>query len=137
MAGPAPGFQKHPDYRVDIEPTTDEVRILVDGHLIADTHAPLKVVESRHHPVWYLPLSDVDPSLIEPTSHTTYCPFKGTASYWTIHSGAGDLENSIWTYADPFDECEPLKGHVAFYTDRVTLEVNGEVQESPGPGWSE
>jgi uncharacterized protein (DUF427 family) len=137
MAGPAPGFEKHPDYRVEIEPTGDRIRILVEGEAVADTRSPLKVVESRHHPVWYLPLADVDPALIESTAHTTYCPFKGTASYWTIHSGATTLENSIWSYRDPFDECEPLKDHVAFYTDRVTLEVNGEVQRSQGPGWSE
>ena len=61
----APGFEKHPNYQVDITPTTDHIRILVGETTVADTHRPLKVIESRHHPVCYLPLEDVNADLIE------------------------------------------------------------------------
>jgi uncharacterized protein (DUF427 family) len=137
MAEPAPGFQKHPNYQVDITPTADHVRILVGGQCVADSRRPLKVTETKHHPVWYLPLADVDADCIEATDHSTFCPFKGHASYWTVSIGDQLLRNSLWAYQDPYLECEPLKDHVGFYVDRFVLEVNGERQNDSGPGWRE
>jgi uncharacterized protein (DUF427 family) len=137
MSERAPGFMKHPDYRVDVSPTDDHIRILHGDRCIADSRRPLKVTESRHQPVWYLPLSDVDPSVIEATDHTSYCPFKGHASYWSVTAGSSRLENSIWGYLSPYRECELLSEHVGFYVDLFTLEVNGERLNSPGPGWIE
>ena len=136
MSEPAPGFQKHPDYEVGITRTQDHIRVLAGTTCIADSRRPLKVVETRHHPVWYLPMADVDSSVIEATSHSTYCPFKGDASYWTVDTGTTQLENSIWGYLAPFTECQALLEHVAFYTDRLTLEINGVTQNDSGPGWS-
>ena len=136
MSEPAPGFVKHPSHQVDITATTDHVRILVNETVIADTTKPLKVLESRHQPVWYLPLKDVNVDLLVATEHTTYCPFKGHASYWSIDPAQPQLENSVWGYQEPYVECEPLRNHVAFYTDKVALEVNGEFQNRQGPGWS-
>ncbi len=132
----APGFEKHPDYQVDIKATGDRVRILAGDRVVIDTTHPLQVTESRHHPVWYLPLADADPSLLTRTDHSTYCPFKGNASYWSIDHPDPALANSVWAYEDPYRECVPLKDHLAFYTDRVTLEVNGEIQKAEAPGWS-
>ncbi len=137
MAQAAPGFEKHPDYQVEIKPTDDHIRILFGDHCLADSRRPLMVTESRHHPVWYLPLADLDAQVIEPTDHSTFCPFKGHASYWTVTVADSTLENSVWAYQDPYRECEPLKDHVGFYMDRFTLEVNGVRQDDPGPGWSE
>jgi uncharacterized protein (DUF427 family) len=137
MSESAPGFEKHPDYRVEIHSSADHVRVLVGDTTIADTKAPLQVTESRHHPVWYVPMADVDASVLRSTDHSTYCPFKGHASYWSITTGENELENVVWGYLDPYTECEPLKDHVAFYTDRVALEVNASVQESRAPGWSD
>ncbi len=135
MSEPAPGFEKHPDYRVEITPTRDHIRILAGVTCIADSHRPLRVTESKHHPVWYVPLSDVDNAVIVATDHSTYCPFKGHASYWTVSTPDASLENSIWGYLAPYTECVPLLDHVAFYTDRLTLEVNGTVGDDTGQGW--
>ena len=137
MSEQAPGFIKHPDYRVEITATDDHIRVLVGDHCLADSRRPLKVTETRHRPVWYLPLEDLDAAAIEPTDHQTYCPFKGHASYWTVALPGTRLENSIWAYRTPYTECEPLRDHVAFYTDRLTLEVNGEQVADDGPGWTE
>ena len=137
MAESAPGFEKHPGYQVDIDRTDDHIRILLGEHCLADSHRPLKVTETKHHPVWYLPLADVDAACIETTDHSTFCPFKGHASYWTVNLAGKTLENSLWAYQDPYVECEPLKDHVGFYMDRFVLEVNGERQNDPGPGWTE
>jgi uncharacterized protein (DUF427 family) len=137
MSESAPGFASHPEYRVDITPTTQRIRALVDGVPIADTRQALEVVESRHHPVWYIPLADVDEATIQATDHTTYCPFKGHASYWSILVAGRTLENTVWGYRTPYTECAPLKDHVAFYTDRVALEIDGAPQPAQGPGWTD
>ena len=136
MAG-APGFEKHPDYSVDLQPQNVHIRVLAGSTVIADTQQPIAVRESRHHPVWYLPMADVDQTLIEATETSTYCPFKGHASYWTLRGSDGALEDAMWSYLDPYDECLLLAGYVAFYTDRVDMQVDGEIQERQGPGWTD
>jgi uncharacterized protein (DUF427 family) len=90
---------------------------------------------------------DVTAGSLLATEHSTYCPFKGHASYWSItardsarnlaardsaNSSAEDaaLENSVWGYQTPYRECALLIDHVSFYTDRVELHVNGELQSS-------
>ena len=124
MAGPAPGFIKYPEHQVKIEPSASHVRVRVGDTVIADTREAVLVRESRHEPAWYLPMASVDPSVIEATATSTYCPFKGDASYWSIRAGGKTLPDSMWSYQAPFDECLPIAGHVAFYADRVTVEVD-------------
>jgi acyl-CoA thioesterase-2 len=136
MSEAAPGFRKHPDYRVDIEPASERVRVLVGDAVLADTQRALRVTETRHHPVWYVPLADVDDALLEPTAHSTYCPFKGQASYWSIRAAGTELENAMWGYRTPYAECAALEDHVAFYTDRVDLEIDGALSGRQGPGWT-
>jgi uncharacterized protein (DUF427 family) len=137
MNNPAPGFEAHPDYAVTIEPSTAHVRALVGDTVVADTQSALSVTESRHRPVWYLPLADVDQTLLTRTDTSTYCPFKGHASYWSIKTPDASLDDALWGYEAPFDECAPLVGYVAFYTDKVALEVDGAPLESTGPGWTD
>lgn len=135
MSESAPGFSKHPGYQVSIKPCRDHIRILAGNTCIAESDRPLRVEETKHHPVWYLPLADVNATYLQATEHSTYCPFKGHASYWTVATEEQTLENSIWGYPAPYAECESLKDCVAFYTDRLTLEVNGTKQADNGPGW--
>jgi uncharacterized protein (DUF427 family) len=112
-------YDRHPDYRVDLEPSARRVRVLAGGEPIADTTRSLIVRETRHEPVVYVPLADVRADVVERTSHTTFCPFKGDASYWTVRVGGVVLENVMWGYEKPFDEVAGLAGFVAFYPDRV------------------
>lgn len=137
MSNPAPGFEAHPDYRVIIEPSSAHLRALVGDTVVADTRSPLSVTESKHRPVWYVPLSDVDQTLLTRTDTSTYCPFKGYASYWSIRTPDAIVEDALWSYEAPFDECEPLAGYVAFYTDKVAVEVDGQPLESVAPGWTD
>ena len=81
----------------------------------------LPVTETKHHPVWYLPLADVDAASIAATDHSTYCPFKGHASYWSLTTADGLLDDAVWAYEDPYDECAQLAGHVAFYANKVSI----------------
>lgn len=115
-------FHKYPDYRVDLEPCAERVRVTCGGEVLADSTATLTVRESRHDPVTYFPRADVRLDQLERTDHETFCPFKGQASYWTIRAGGADGENAVWSYEDPFDEVAGLKDYVAFYADRVQWE---------------
>ncbi len=123
MANPAPGFEKHPDHRVDISPFEGRVTVHLGGTQIAASERALQLDESRYGPVYYLPLEDVDQTLLTPTDTDTYCPFKGHASYWSISTPEQTVEDALWAYQDPFDECAALKDHGAFYGSKVEVSV--------------
>ena len=136
MNNSAPGFQNHPNYEVKIEPTSTHIRVLVGDTVIADTHNAVAVTETKHRPVLYLPREDLDESLLSATDTSTHCPFKGDASYWSVTTSDGTLVDVMWSYLTPFDECLALQNYVSFYTDRVQLEIDGELQAKVGPGWT-
>ena len=124
MPNSAPGFVTRPDHRVDLLPETHRVKVVLGGMTIADTEAALRVEETGHGPVFYVPEKDVRVDLMHPTDHHTHCPYKGQASYWTIElsptSGAKQQsENAVWAYPSPYDEVSGLAGYYAFYPNRV------------------
>ena len=126
MANPAPGYAEKPEHRVDLLPETRQVRVSFAGAVIADSRAALRVEETGHGPVHYVPEKDVRMDLLHPTAHKTYCPFKGDCSYWTIalDGGGKEAENAVWAYPAPYDEARGLAGHYAFYKSRVdSIEV--------------
>ena len=112
-------YHKFPDYRVDLEPEPERVRVRLGGEVLADSTGALLVKETKHEPVLYVPRDDVRLDLFEPTEHRTFCPFKGEASYWTLRLGTRVEENIVWSYEDPFEEVSGLKDYVAFYPERV------------------
>jgi uncharacterized protein (DUF427 family) len=95
------------------------VRVKFNGETIGDSGKAHLLFETRHLPVYYFPRADVRMDLLAPTDHHTFCPYKGTASYWTIRVGDKVSENAVWAYPDPFDEVAALEDFVAFYWDRV------------------
>ena len=121
---------------MDIVPQTAEVVVSVDGTEIARSQRAVLLEESRHRPVWYLPLDDVDASLIEATDTDTYCPFKGHASYWSINAGALKVTDAIWAYLTPYDECAAIRGYASFYTNKVDVYIDGVLSNKEGPGWT-
>ena len=129
MSNPAPGFRKKPLHTVEIEPCARRMRASFAGTVIAESDAALCLREASYPPVVYFPPDALAPEHFEKTDHTSYCPFKGTASYWSIVStaGSGDAaRNAVWGYEDPYDECEAIRGFVAFYQDRVGVEEVAE-----------
>ena len=123
MSNPAPGYATKPEHRVDLLPETKRVRVTFAGTVIADSSAAVRVEETGHGPVHYLPEKDVRLDLLRPTEHKTYCPFKGDCSYWTIEvegsGGKRQAENAVWGYRAPYDEAKGLADHYAFYQSRV------------------
>ncbi len=99
----APGFAKHPNHSVTFEPTSARVVARSGDTLIADTVGAIVVHESRHTDVLYVPREDVRMDALHATDSSTYCPFKGHASYWSI-TAADAAEDAVWSYETPFDE---------------------------------
>jgi uncharacterized protein (DUF427 family) len=117
-------WHRFPDYRVDLEPGPRRVCVRLAGQIVAESDRALRVLETKHAPVLYLPREDVRMDLLERTSHRTFCPFKGEASYWSPRVGERSEENAVWSYEEPFAEVAGLRELVAFYADRFDWEVD-------------
>jgi len=107
------------DHPISIERNPARVVVSVAGHVIADTRNALTLREADYPPVQYFPPEDVDFSQLERTDHATYCPYKGDCSYYSVPAGGRKSVNAVWSYEDPFAAVAQIKGHVAFYPDRV------------------
>ncbi len=125
-ANPAPGFASHPDHRIGLAPAGRRMRVIVAGCVaVAESGDVLVMREGDYPPVYYFPRQDVNMDLLAATDHASTCPFKGDASYWTIEAGDRREENAAWSYEAPYDEMLEIAGMIAFYQDRVKLEVIG------------
>ena len=108
-----------PDHPISIEANPSRVTVRVGGGVIADTREALTLREASYPPVQYIPRRDVDMSALTRSSHTTYCPYKGDAAYYSIPVGGTRSINAVWTYETPFEATAQIKEYVAFYPDRV------------------
>ena len=108
-----------PDHPISVAPHARRVRVKFNGVVVAETSRALVMEEGGYPNVFYIPLEDVDQSLLVRTEHSTYCPYKGDASYFSIHVGDRISENAIWSYETPFDAVAPIKEYLAFYPARV------------------
>ncbi|MDQ6810743.1 MAG: DUF427 domain-containing protein [Actinomycetota bacterium] len=122
---PKPGQESVWDYprppRVD--PSGERVRVVLGDTVLADTRAALRVTETSHPPVYYIPVSDIDMTRLRQTRDASWCEFKGTAAYWDA-DGAPAVG---WSYPNPAPGFEALGEHIAFYPGRVDeATVDGE-----------
>ena len=108
-----------PDHPISIERNPARIVVSVASRVIADTRNALTVREADYPPVQYIPGKDVDFSRLERTDHATYCPYKGDCNYYSVPSGGKKSVNAVWTYENPYPAVAQIKGHVAFYSDRV------------------
>ncbi len=124
-AGSTPsGWVKRPDYRVDILPRRNLVTVRSGEHILARTTSALLVDEQDHGLVFYVPEADVNFAFLTPTDDRSRCPFKGYASYWRLADGSAAVTKPVaWTYRDPYPEVERIRGYIAFYQDRVSVEI--------------
>ena len=108
-----------PNHPISIEVNPSRVVIKVGGQVIADTRNALTLREASYPAVQYIPRRDVDMAALERSELTTYCPYKGDASYYSIPAGGDRSLNAVWTYETPFEAMTQIKDYVAFYPDRV------------------
>jgi uncharacterized protein (DUF427 family) len=110
------------DHPITVEPTGVRVVARFGAQVIADTTRALTLREANYPPVQYIPLEDVDQTLLTASASQTYCPYKGDASYYSLTAGTGQPD-AVWSYREPYDAVAGIAGHVAFYTDRVDVIV--------------
>ncbi len=108
-----------PDHPIAIEPNARRVIVTVAGKVVADSVHALTLREAAYPAVQYLPRADVDMTLLQRTEHSSYCPYKGEAAYFSIPAGGERTVNAVWTYEAAYESVAQIAGHVAFYPDRV------------------
>ena len=108
-----------PDHPISIDVNPSRGVVKVGGKVIADTSDALTLREASYPAVQYIPRRDVDMAALTRSEHTTYCPYKGDVSYYSIPAGGDRSLNAVWTYEAPFEAMAQIKDYVAFYPDRV------------------
>lgn len=133
---PQPGQESVWDYprppRVEL--AAERVRVVFAGREVASSDRAVRVLETSHPPVFYVPLNDIAAGVLELTSTTTFCEFKGRASYYTIGLDDRTSADAAWTYLAPSPGYESLGGMVAFYPGRVDDCFVGDEQVQPQAG---
>jgi uncharacterized protein (DUF427 family) len=122
-ANSGPGYAKHPEHTVTVTPFKGRVVVEApDGKTLVDTRRALELREASYPPVYYVPRADTKMERLVKTTHSSHCPFKGDASYFSI-ADAPSGENAVWTYEAPFDEVVSIRDALAFYRNKVTIRV--------------
>lgn len=139
---PGPGQESVWDYPRPprLEDSNKHIQIIFNGITIADTHNPKRVLETSHPPVYYLPPNDIKQEYLQQTPRSTFCEWKGGASYYTIAVGDKQAQNAAWFYPTPTASFASIQNYVAFYPHLMeACYVDGEkVQPQPGDfygGW--
>ena len=108
-------------HRIDIRTTSRHLAVRANGQVIADTRAPLALYESGFAPRWYVPREDVATEQLRPAKGQTFCPYKGTCSYYDL----GGSQRSVWSYLNAYPEVARVSGHLSFEPDRVEVYLDG------------
>ena len=108
-----------PDHPITIERSPARIVVSLAGRIVADTREALTLCEAHYPAVQYIPRKDVDMALLERTDRATYCPYKGDCAYFSIPLGGERSTNAVWSYEAPYASVAAIKGHLAFYPDRV------------------
>lgn len=139
---PQPGQESVWDYPrpPHLELSPKHIQIIFNKEVIADTHRAFRVLETSHPPVYYIPAEDVRMEFLTRTPRSSFCEFKGSATYWTIQVGERKAANAAWSYESPTKSFAAIRGYLAFYPSRMgACSVNGEqVQAQAGDfygGW--
>jgi uncharacterized protein (DUF427 family) len=111
-----------------LEPADRPVRVVFNETTIADTTDALRVLETSHPPVYYLPPADIDMQYLERTSRTTMCEFKGRAAYFTVTVDGRSAPQAAWGYPNPVERYAALADHLAFYASKMDACYVGDEQ---------
>ncbi len=128
---PQVGHPPDPYKRIDVRPSSRHVRVSIGGRVVAETTRAKALFETGLPVRWYIPREDVLAEL-EPSDHRTVCAYKGFPRHFDV---AGE-DAVAWAYPDPLHDAVPVKDLIAFYDERVDVEVDGELQERPATQWA-
>jgi len=123
-----------------LEPSSEQIQVVFNGETVADTRRAFRVLETSHPPVYYLPPEDIKMEYFSRTPRSSFCEFKGNATYWTIRVGEREALNVAWSYESPTPDFAAIRGYLAVYPSRMdTCYINDEqVQAQAGDfygGW--
>lgn len=118
---PSPGFARNPGKIIVVEPFRGTVTVSANGVTVASSKRAKVLGEPPYAPAFYIPFDDIDFRQLQKTDHSTHCPYKGDASYWTVVAAAESGANAMWAYEHPFREMSAIGNHGAFYPDKVTI----------------
>lgn len=107
---------------ITIRPATGTWVVRAGGAVLGETTRALELIEGDYDPVIYFPRGDVAMTFLDASDRTSTCPHKGQASYYSIVTEGGTLQDAVWSYEDPKEAVAEIAGHLAFYTDRVAVE---------------
>lgn len=111
-----------PDHPITITPYPKRVRVTVAGDVLADSSRALALAEASYPPVRYIPRDDASMERLTRTDRRTTCPYKGEASYYSIAVDGRTIDSAVWSYEEPHPAMEAIRGHLAFYPDKVRIE---------------
>ncbi|ESY81427.1 hypothetical protein X740_10055 [Mesorhizobium sp. LNHC221B00] len=123
IANPAPGFQRNPDKIITIEPYAGTVTVRAGDTVIASSTRAKVLTEAPYPAAFYIPFADIDFDKLTGTEHSTHCPYKGDASYWSVLTAGEAGKDAMWAYRHPFDEMTDIRDHGAFYASKVAIET--------------
>jgi len=129
---PGPGQESVWDYPRPprVEPVSEHVTIELDGAVIASTNDAVRVLETSHPPVYYLPLSAFADGVLQPAEGSSFCEFKGRAGYLSV----GSADRAAWYYPEPSTGFEALLDRVAVYPARMDRCTVGDDIVTPQEG---
>jgi uncharacterized protein (DUF427 family) len=119
---------RDPYTRIDILASSRHIRVELDGETLAESRSPRILYETHLRPRYYLPISDLRTNVLRPSSSATYCPYKGTAAYWSVEIAGQRYDDLIWIYRTPLPESQKIAGLACFYSERVDLYVDGVLE---------
>jgi uncharacterized protein (DUF427 family) len=127
---------RDPYHRVDVLESSRHVKVSVNREVVAETERPKILFETGLPPRYYISPEDVREEALVPSDKRTQCPYKGVASYYSVEADGRRAEDLVWYYPEPIPEAAKIKGHLAFFNEKVDLEVDGEEQKRPITQWS-
>jgi uncharacterized protein (DUF427 family) len=132
----APGEESVWDYPRPprLEPVDGLVRVVLGGVTIAATRAAHRVLETSHPPNYYLPRDAFIDGSVVPASGSSFCEWKGAATYWTLRGGDAVAERSAWSYEQPVAAFAPIRSHLALYAGQVDACFVDDERVVPQPG---
>lgn len=133
---PAIVHARDPYHRTDVLDSSRHVRVLVNGEVVAESTRTKALFETGLPPRWYFPPEDVRREALVESDRQTGCAYKGFASYWSVRAGGRQEDDLAWFYPEPRRDVEPIRSCIAFFNERVDLELDGERQERPHTQWS-
>ena len=130
------GHPRDPYHRIDLRQSDRQIKVSLDGQLLAESTRAVGLFESNLPTRWYLPREDVPAELV-PSDTVTHCPYKGEAGYYSVRLPNGELaKNLVWHYDEPLLEASMIAGLLCFFNEKVDIELDGELQQRPESPWT-